>query len=165
MCPALGDGPAESKGSKTQRKTYTHCGIDLGHCLFICWELVDLDTVADQLTHDFTLELVQLVFCNGVGLGNDGDDVHLQDKDSITHNAPWGEYRAARASCSNSPSSATSCHQSSRRLSRGGYQTQDIQAAAIMALKRSQMQFGNMLFPVSLIFPSSSKSAGQEMLS
>lgn len=97
MCPAIGDGPRESKGSRTQRKTYAHCGIDLGHCLFICWELVDLDAVADQLTHDFTLELVQLIFCNGVSLGNDGDDVHLQDKDSTAHVAPCEEYRAARA--------------------------------------------------------------------
>lgn len=108
ICPALEDCPTESNGSRTQRKTYAHCGIDLGDCLFIRWELVDLDTVADQLTHDFTLELVQLIFCNGVSLGNDGDDVHLQDKDSTAHVAPSGEYRAACASCSNSSSTATS---------------------------------------------------------
>lgn len=81
-CPALRDGPTETKASKAQRETYAHCGIYLGHCLFIRRELVDLDAVADQLAHDFTLELVQLVFGDGVSLGNDGDDVHLQDKDS-----------------------------------------------------------------------------------
>lgn len=81
-CPALWEGPTETTASKAQRETYAHCGIYLGHCLFVRRELVDLDAVADQLAHDFTLELVQLVFGDGVSLGNDGDDVHLQDKDS-----------------------------------------------------------------------------------
>jgi len=89
------------------QKTYTHCGINLSHCLFIRRELVDLDAVADQLAHDFTLELVQLILCNGVSLGNDRDDVHLQDKDSTStyrtaHIASPGEAREQHASCNNS---------------------------------------------------------------
>lgn len=68
------------QGQACPQITYTHGGIDLSYCLLIGGELVDLDAVADQLAHDFALELVQLVLCDGVGLGNDGDDVHLQDR-------------------------------------------------------------------------------------
>lgn len=57
---------------------YIHCGVDLRDGLVIQRELVDLDAVADQLTHDFDLELVQLAFTDGVCFGDHWDDVHLQ---------------------------------------------------------------------------------------
>lgn len=84
---AVRDRPRQSKGSNPPllQTTYTQGGIDLGHRLLVGRELVDLDAVADQLAHDFTLELVQLVFCNGVSLGNGGDDVHLQDRTAPPH--------------------------------------------------------------------------------
>lgn len=118
-------GPRKPRQAKPPLKTYTHRGIYLSHCLFIRRELVDLDTVADQLAHDFTLELVQLVFCNGVSLGNDGDDVHLQDKDSTStyrtaHVASQGEDREQHASCSNGPGSVTRHRPPSRDLPWGG---------------------------------------------
>lgn len=150
-------GPRKPRqANPPQKPTYAHRGIYLSHCLFICWELVDLDAIADQLAHDFTLELVQLVFCNGVSLGNDGDDVHLQNRDSTptyrtVHAASLGE-DGEHASCSNSPVSGTSQHPRSRRPSLGLLLTAllplNFQAAAMMTLKRSQVQFGNMLFPV-----------------
>lgn len=58
--------------------SYIHCGVDLRDGLVIQRELVDLDAVADQLTHDFDLELVQLAFTDGVCFGDHWDDVHLQ---------------------------------------------------------------------------------------
>lgn len=57
---------------------YIHCRVDLSYGLIIQWELVDLDPVADQLTHDFDLELVQLALTDGVRFRNHWDDVHLQ---------------------------------------------------------------------------------------
>lgn len=57
---------------------YIHCCVDLSYGLIIQGELVDLDPVADQLTHDFDLELVQLALTDGVRFGNHWDDVHLQ---------------------------------------------------------------------------------------
>lgn len=57
---------------------YIHCCVDLSYGLIIQGELVDLDTVADQLTHDFDLELVQLALTDGVCFCNHWDDVHLQ---------------------------------------------------------------------------------------
>lgn len=39
--------------------------------------MVDLDPIADQLTHDLDLELVELTLGDGVSFGNDGNNVHL----------------------------------------------------------------------------------------
>lgn len=57
--------------------SYIHSSVDFGYSLIVQRELVDLDSVADKLTHDFDLELVQLALTDGVGFGDDGDDVHL----------------------------------------------------------------------------------------
>lgn len=71
------------KSVEGRHKTYTHCSVNLSHRLFICRELVDLDSVADQLTHDFALEFMQLIFCNGISFGYNGNNVHLQWKQRI----------------------------------------------------------------------------------
>lgn len=57
---------------------YVHGRVDLRYGLVIQGELVDLDPVADQLAHDFDLELVQLALTDGVGFGDHWDDVNLQ---------------------------------------------------------------------------------------
>lgn len=64
---------------------HIHGGVDLGDGLIIQGELVDLDTVADQLAHDFDLELVQLALADGVCFGDHWDDVHLQPHDKQRH--------------------------------------------------------------------------------
>lgn len=58
--------------------SYVHSGVDFGHGLIIQGELVDLDAIADQLTHDFDLKLMQLALTDGVSLGDHRDDVHLR---------------------------------------------------------------------------------------
>lgn len=63
------------------RDAYIHGCVDLGHSLVVQGELVDLDAVADQLAHDFDLEFVELALADGVGLGDDGDYVHLGRRD------------------------------------------------------------------------------------
>lgn len=65
--------------------SYIHCSVDLSYGLIIQGELVDLDAVADQLTHDFDLELVQLALADGVSFGNDWDDVDLQQDGIHVH--------------------------------------------------------------------------------
>lgn len=57
---------------------YIHTGVDFGHSLIVQRELVNLDTIADQFTHDFDLELVQLTLTDGVSFGDHRDDIHLQ---------------------------------------------------------------------------------------
>lgn len=58
--------------------SYIHCCVDLCYGLIIQGELVDLDSIANQLTHDFDLEFVQLTLTDGVCFGNHWDDVHLK---------------------------------------------------------------------------------------
>lgn len=58
-------------------RTYTHGCINLSHGFFICGELVYLDSIADQLAHDLTLEFVQFVLGDGVSFCNYWNDVHL----------------------------------------------------------------------------------------
>lgn len=60
--------------------TYIHRGVDFCDGLVICGKLVDLNTVANQLTHDFDLELVQLTLGNCVSFSNNRDNVHLKKK-------------------------------------------------------------------------------------
>lgn len=57
---------------------YVHGCVDLCDGLIIQGELVDLDAVADQLAHDFDLELVQFALTDGVCFGNHWDDVDLK---------------------------------------------------------------------------------------
>ena len=57
--------------------SYVHGGVDLCHRLIVDGELVDQNTIADQLTGDLDLELGQLAFGDGVWFGDDGDDVDL----------------------------------------------------------------------------------------
>lgn len=64
--------------------TYVHCCVDLCYGLIVQWELVDLDPIADQLAHDFDLELVQLALTDGVSFGDHWDDVDL--KQAEAHN-------------------------------------------------------------------------------
>ena len=59
------------------RGAHVHGGVDLRDRLVVRGELVDLDAVADQLTHDLDLELVELALGDGVGFGYDGDYVYL----------------------------------------------------------------------------------------
>ena len=65
---------------KNQQETHVHGGVDLGHGLVVRGELVDLHPVADQLAGDFDLELGQLALGNGVGFGDDWNDVDLITK-------------------------------------------------------------------------------------
>lgn len=58
--------------------SYVHGGVNLADGLVVGGELIDLDAVAHQLTHDLDLELVELTLGDGVGFGNDGDDVDLR---------------------------------------------------------------------------------------
>ena len=51
--------------------------VDLGHGLVLQRELVDGDSVGLKLVHDLGFELLELGLVDGVGLGDDGDDVHL----------------------------------------------------------------------------------------
>lgn len=57
---------------------YIHGCVDLCYGLIIQGKLVDLDAVADQLAHDFDLELVQFALTDGVCFGNHWDDVDLK---------------------------------------------------------------------------------------
>lgn len=56
---------------------YVHSSVDFGYSLIVQRKLVDLHSVADEFTHDFDLELVQLTLADGVSFGDDWDDVHL----------------------------------------------------------------------------------------
>lgn len=51
---------ASSPAPEARSDTHIHDCIDLCDSLVICGKLVDLDPVADQLTHDLDLELVEL---------------------------------------------------------------------------------------------------------
>lgn len=57
--------------------THIHDRINLCNSFIIRGKLVDLDPIADQLTHDLDLELVELTLGNGVRFGDDGNNVHL----------------------------------------------------------------------------------------
>lgn len=63
--------------------SYVHCSVDFCHSLIIQGELVDLHTIADEFTHDFDLELMQLTLTDGVSLSDHWDNVHL--KHDVTH--------------------------------------------------------------------------------
>lgn len=65
---------------KSVLDTYVHGGVDFGHSFVVQGELVNLDAIADQFTHDFDFELVQLTLTDCVSFGNDRDDVHLWQK-------------------------------------------------------------------------------------
>lgn len=65
--------------------SYVHGGVDLCHRLVVDGELVDQNTVADQLTGDLDLELGQLAFGDGVWFGDDGDDVDLLFEEKKLH--------------------------------------------------------------------------------
>lgn len=58
--------------------TYVHGGVDLSDGLVIGGELVDLNSIADQLAGDLELELGQLALGDGVRLGDDWNDIYLQ---------------------------------------------------------------------------------------
>lgn len=67
-----------TKSAKIPRcRTYVHRGVDLADGFVVRRELVDLDTVAHQFTHDLDFELVQLTLGDCVCFGNDGDNVDL----------------------------------------------------------------------------------------
>ena len=51
--------------------------VDLGHGLVLQRELVDGDSVGLKLVHDLGLELLELGLVDGVGLGDDRDDIHF----------------------------------------------------------------------------------------
>lgn len=57
--------------------SYVHSSVDFGYSLVIQRELVDLDPIANELTHDFDLELVQFRLTDSVGFGDDRNNVHL----------------------------------------------------------------------------------------
>lgn len=57
---------------------YIHGRVDLCHRLVVGGELVDLHSVADELTGDFDFELGQLTLGDGVRLGNDWNNIDLQ---------------------------------------------------------------------------------------
>ncbi len=40
--------------------TYIHGGVDLTDGIIVCWELIYLDAVAHQLTHNLYFELMEL---------------------------------------------------------------------------------------------------------
>lgn len=58
--------------------THVHGAVDLGDSLVVGRELIDLNAVAHQLTHDLNLKLVQLTLRDGVGLRNNWDNIHLE---------------------------------------------------------------------------------------
>lgn len=60
--------------------SYIHGRVDLCNRLVISWELVDLHSVANQLTGDFDFELGQFALGDGIWLGNDWDNIDLQLK-------------------------------------------------------------------------------------
>lgn len=69
--------------------TYIHHGVDLCHSIVISGKLVDLDSVADQLTHDLDFKLVEFTLGNGVGFSNYWNDINLQ-KRKIIGGREWG---------------------------------------------------------------------------
>lgn len=69
--------PSGSGALRALTNTHIHDRIDLCNSLVVGGKLVDLDSIADQLTHDLDLEFVELALGDGVSLGNDGNDVHL----------------------------------------------------------------------------------------
>lgn len=58
--------------------TYVHGGVDLSDGLVIGGELVDLNSIADQLAGDLELELGQLALGDGIRLGDDWNNIYLQ---------------------------------------------------------------------------------------
>lgn len=63
--------------------THIHGGVDLCDCVVVCGELIDLHSVAHQLTHDFNLEFMELALGDCIGFSDDGDYIHLKDKKII----------------------------------------------------------------------------------
>lgn len=57
--------------------THVHGAVDLGDGLVVGGELIDLHSVAHQLTHDLNLKLVQLALRDGVRFGDNWDYIHL----------------------------------------------------------------------------------------
>lgn len=58
--------------------TYVHGGVDLTDSVIVCWELIYLDTVAHQLTHNLYFEFMELTLGDCVRFGNDGNYVDLR---------------------------------------------------------------------------------------
>lgn len=69
--------PSGSGALRPLSNTHIHDCIDLCNSLIVRGKLVDLHSIADQLTHDLDLELVEFALGDGVSLGNDGNYVHL----------------------------------------------------------------------------------------
>lgn len=59
--------------------TYVHGGIDLTDCFIISWELIYLDPVAHQLTHNLYLELMELTLGDCVCFGDNWNYVDLEE--------------------------------------------------------------------------------------
>lgn len=57
---------AECVTHNSRNDPYVHGGVDLGHGFVIGGELVDLHSVADQLTGDFDFELGQLTLRDSI---------------------------------------------------------------------------------------------------
>lgn len=69
--------------------SYIHGWVDLCNRLVISWELVDLHSIANQLTGDFDFELGQFALGDGIWLGNDWDNIDLQFKNEVRFNIGW----------------------------------------------------------------------------
>lgn len=63
------------------RETHIHGGVDLGDCIIVCGELVDLHSVAHQLAHDLDLEFMELALGDCIGFSDDGDYIHLKRRE------------------------------------------------------------------------------------
>lgn len=63
---------------ESRSTTYVHGGVDLTDGFIVCWELIYLDTVAHQLTHNLYFELVEFTLGDCVRFGNDGNYVDLR---------------------------------------------------------------------------------------
>lgn len=57
---------------------YVHRAVDFGHGLVVRRELIDLHPVADQFARDLDFEFGQLALRNGIGFGDDRNDIDLQ---------------------------------------------------------------------------------------
>lgn len=76
--------------SLASEATYVHGGVDLSDGLVVGGELVDLNSVADQLAGDLELELGQLALGDGVRLGDDWNDIYLQlEKWEVRMQTQW----------------------------------------------------------------------------
>lgn len=65
--------------------SYIHRRVDFRNSFIVCWKLVYLNTVVDQLSHDLELEFLKFTFGNGVSLCDDGDNVDLDISQKNSH--------------------------------------------------------------------------------